>query len=325
MIASSDAKTIITESTQKVPLDIVLVVDQSGSMAETLGGRATKKDALIDAANAVVKSVYADASANGIDHRIAIVGFGMGTQASGKDYPAYLNTEILTTGGNPVQMNKAKDSTYSAALMSVNANGAMNANLTDAINNIEAKGATAADLGLSMATRIFANNNDSEARQRIVIFMTDGTPTYSSDFSSDVANAAIQNANQLKETYGATVYSVGVMSDSEAGSSKLSKFMNDVSSNADADDPYYMSVNNTDALSDIFTEIITENITRTAEFDNITLIDTVSSYFTLTTQQEKQLRQSVIADYGVDNSDIIVVRNADGTTTVQIKNLHPID
>ncbi len=333
LYAASEAKTIISQTSKKVPLDIVLVVDQSGSMAEKLGGKVSKQDALIESANDFVNSVYADASANGVDHRIAVVGFGMGNKANGYEYPAYLNTEILTTGGSPVNMNNAKSADYASALMSVNAGGSINSNIVNAINSIDAKGATAADYGLSMACNVFANNADTEGRQRIVIFMTDGEPTYASGYEVNVANAAVQQAYQLKNTYDAHVYSVGIFDENKVNDD-LIKFMNHVSSNCMTarsapgnfemqSDKFYVTVENADALSDVFAEIVVENITRTTDFDNITLIDTVSKYFTLTSQQEKALRISAIEKFGVNNSDITVTRNADGTTTIEIKSIHP--
>ncbi len=333
LYAASEAKTMISQTSKKIPLDIVLVVDQSGSMAEKLGGKVSKQEALIESANDFVNSVYADANENGVDHRIAVVGFGMGNKSNGYEYPAYYNTEILTTGGNPVNMKNAKASDFASALMPVNENGAMNANIVNAINSIDAKGATAADFGLSMACNVFANNTDTEGRQRIVVFMTDGEPTYNSGYEVNVANAAVQQAYQLKNTYDAFVYSVGIFDENKAGE-HLVKFMNHVSSNCKSarsapgnfdieSDKYFITVDNTDALSSVFTEIVVENITRTTDFDNITLIDTVSKYFTLTSQQEKALRIYAIEKFGVKNSDITVTRNADGTTTIEIKSIHP--
>ena len=335
LYAASDAKTVISTTSEKVPLDIVLVVDQSGSMDEKLGGSTTKKQALINSATSFVNLVYDDASSNGVDHRIAIVGFGMGSRASGADYPAYLNTEILTTGSTPIQMNNATSADYRDALMSVNVSG-LNPDITKAIKNIDAKGATAADYGLSMANNVFANNTDNNGRERIVVFMTDGAPSYSNGFSKDVANAAILHANELKNTYNASVYSVGVMNNNDSSNSNTNRFLNYVSSNyADAKNvtgsytqmstKYYLNVSNTNELSGIFEEIVIENITRTTEFDNLTVIDTVSKYFTLTSQQEKALRVSLIENYGVRNQDISVTRNDDGTTLIVAENIHPID
>ncbi len=336
LFAASEAKTIISKTSKKVPLDIVLVVDQSGSMDDKLGGSTTKKQALINSATSFVDLVYNDASQNGVDHRIAIVGFGMGNKASGVGYPAYLNTEILTTGGNPIQMNSATSADYANALMPVYISGGLNTDITRAINSIDAKGATAADCGLSMANNVFANNTDNDGRERIVVFMTDGAPTYASSFSKDVANAAILHADELKNTYGANIYSVGVMDKAESNDSNIDKFMNYVSSNYEdaknlngkyekSSSEFYISVNNTNALSGIFEEIVIENITRTTDFDDITLIDTVSKYFTMTSQQEKALRVKLIETYGINNSDIEITRNEDGTTMLVVEHIHPID
>ncbi len=336
MYAASSGKTVVTTSSEAVPLDIILVVDQSGSMDEKLGTGATKKQALINSANSFVNSVFNDAKEYDVDHRIAIVGFAMGNKGSGANYPAYLNTEVLTTGGNPVQMNNAIPVTYAAALMSVNNNGALNSGISTAINHIDAKGATAADYGLTMANNIFANTANDGSRQRIVVFMTDGAPTYQSEFSNDVANAAILQANELKTAYNATVYCVGVMSDSEANNSNVSRFMNYVSSNYKdvkslnssatyISSNYYYNVNNTSALSGVFSKIVTENITRTTDFDNITMIQTVSKYFTLTQSQETALRVNAIENYGVENGNITVTRHDNGTTTIIIRGMHPVD
>lgn len=334
--AASSGKTVISTTTTQTPLDIILVVDQSGSMDFKLGGSKTKKQALVDSANEFVNAIYVDAYENNVEHRVAIVGFGMGNQSSGFQYPAFLNTEILTTGGNPIQFNKASAEDYANALMDVNVEGEINADIVKAINAIDANGATAADYGLSMANSIFANNSDASGRERIVVFMTDGAPTYSSDFSVDVANSAILQSNELKNTYGASVYSIGVMSNDDINQQNVGRFMEYVSSNygnaqninkkyTAVSDKYYMHVNNTNALNDIFTGIVTENITRTTDFDNITIIDTVSEYFTLTSQQEKALRINLIETFGIRNSDIVVERKSDGTTAITVKNLSPID
>ncbi len=319
---------------QTTPLDIVLVVDQSGSMAEKFGkGSKTKQKALIDAANSFVEKVSSEAAESGADHRIAVVGFAMGTTDYDQEYVKYLNTSILTTGGKPVQMNKAKDSDYANALRSVNVNGKVNADITNAINGIQAKGATAADLGLKMAKLIF-NNTNSENRQRVVVFMTDGSPTYHNSFEANVANYAISDAKELKTKYSAAVYSVGVAVEN---GKDMTNFMNAVSSNypnasslsnlgnkIDAESAkYFISVEDENGLTAMFKSIEQDVFAPSKPFENITLVDTVSKEFTMTVEQETALRQSVCRDYGIENSDILVARNADGTTTIEIRNLDP--
>ncbi len=330
--ASSDAETIITETTEKTPLDIILVVDQSGSMA------GNKLAELKKAATTITDLVYQEAKMHDVDHRIAMVGFAMGstTQDSGS-YPKFMNSEILTTGGAPIQYSDKASATlnnaYKNALVSVNVNGNKNSVITTAIDSIAASGATAANIGLTMAANIFAQNSiEGTNRTRVVIFMTDGEPTsWASYDEKNVANPAIKQANQLKsESCGATIYSVGI--DCDTNTNK--KFLNAVSSNYDsvesmssdistATNDFFFYSNNVADLEEMFTEIIVREMINTTDFKDITLVDTVSKYFTLTTQQEAALRENVIAEYGITNADIVVTRNADGTTTIKIMHLDP--
>lgn len=68
--------TTTTTTTQKaVPCDIVLVLDQSGSMGKTFSGRTTRLEALKTAANNFIQNVQKDAATNNVNHRVAVVGF----------------------------------------------------------------------------------------------------------------------------------------------------------------------------------------------------------------------------------------------------------
>ena len=325
--ASSAAKTVKSVVSQSVPLDIVLVVDQSGSMDETLGGSVKKVDALKAAAHEFIGAVADNAALTGADHRIAIAGFGLAGNYSG--YLTNENTELLTSGRGAVPFADITPADYAAALIGIDDRDA----LDTAVDAIEARGATAADLGLEMAKGIFANT-DSTGRDRIVVFMTDGAPTYQSSFQSAVANSAVANARLLKTVCGALVYSVGVFSGADANNANVRRFMQAVSSNypnarsytnpgtAEADS-FFTTVNDTAALSGVFHTITTESLSHTASFDNVTLIKTLSKYVTLTAPQEQALRVDAIRKYGIANDRITVIRNRDGTTVVRLDGLTP--
>lgn len=331
--AWADALVVKSTVSKSVPLDIVLVVDQSGSMEDTLGGRTKKVDALKETATDFVNTVFENAKITDADHRISIVGFGLSGNYQG--FEKNENTELLTSANGIVKFDDIKTTDYASSLLSVNVDGNVNEALLTAINAIDAKGATAADLGFEMAKGVFANS-DSEGRQRVVVFMTDGEPTYLSGFQTSVANAAIYNASLLKTAYDASVYSVGVFSEADSRNRNINKFMNAVSSGyPDAvsmswlgdgvDGQYYLTVSNTDSLSSVFKTISTESLSHTAPFDDITLIKTLSENVTMTTRQEEQLRIDVIRKYGISNDDIIITRNDDGTTTIQINGLTPYE
>ncbi|MEE0871886.1 MAG: vWA domain-containing protein, partial [Ruminococcus sp.] len=332
--ASSAAKTVKSTISQSIPLDIVLVADQSGSMADSLGGTQTKVEALKEAAAGFVAQVSANAKATGADHRIAIAGFGLAGNYTG--YQQNENTELLTTAsGAPIVYHNIKPSDYAGALLPVLSGSSTNPSVTAAVNAIDARGATAADLGLEMAKSIFANT-DSSGRQRVVVFMTDGEPTYSSSFQTSVANSAIANARVLKNTYDATVYSIGVFDDTQAGNKNIQAFMNAVSSDhpnavslknlgQKQSEHFFMTVGHTDALSNVFRTITTESLSHTAAFDKLTLIKTLSKYVTLTAPQEQALRVSLIRRYGITNDQITVVRRDNGTTEIKVTGLTPYE
>lgn len=226
---SAFAKTKIIEfdSKKTTPVDVVLVLDQSGSMKDPIGkdenGESiTRQDKLIESAEKFVNAVYKSAVNTGADHRVAMVGFAYSAKDNAK------NTQILTTRSDKsiTYGNNISDKIYKEALMSVNDGGKLNSHISNALTRIEADGATAADLGLDMAKNIFANNplDKTSGRTRLVIFLTDGVPTsWANDNETNiaaVANNAIKNARILKTAdtknnieYGAKIYSIGVNPD----------------------------------------------------------------------------------------------------------------
>lgn len=324
--AAAQEKTIITTTTKPVPLDIVFVLDQSGSMAD-----GNKTYALKNAVTSFSNSILADAVSKNVDHRIAIVGFASG----GNDRLNYENTELLTS--DVVKYDKISNDDYQNALVSVNDNGVLNGVISDAIKEIDAKGATKADLGLEMASNVFANNAVSGNRQRVVVFLTDGEPTSYNGFEYGVANVAIQNAYQIKNTYNAKIYSVGIFDRATANNANVNNFMNYVSSNYNeekvlskkknettpAASGYYLDVSDVSKLSEIFTSIVEEAIIHTGEFDNVTLKYTLTKNFSLTSVQETKLRKDAIEKLGVTNEQIFITRNDDGTTTIIIESVKP--
>ena len=205
--AFATGTTTTSTETKAVPLDIVLVLDQSGSMADRFStGRTTKMDALIDAVESFIASVQADAEENEVDHRMAIVGFA----STGS---SYTNTEILSTS-SVKNYGSATNADYANAMVSVNSNGEINDRLSTAVGRLATSGDTYSEYGFDMANKIFAQNSiEGTERQRVVVMFTDGytAPSGTDDFYYSMANAAIANANVSKTTYGAAVYSIAVL------------------------------------------------------------------------------------------------------------------
>ena len=268
-------------------------------------------DALKNAANSFIGAVAAKAAGadntigteDDVKHRIAVVGFA---SKSGNGN----NTELLSiTGRNSgsvgVAYNNIKDQNLKDVLQSMDTQDGQNM-VNAAITALAANGATRTDLGMDMAQRILNANPvpQGETRNRIVIVFTDGSPTGLSGFEMDVANAAINKANAIKNS-GATVYSIGIFSGADASStgtkpngdlgsnsSQLTAacnwFMQQVSSNNGTPrfPGYYLSAGDSASLNSIFQQIsnnITTGGSATTLGSETVVKDIISPYFKLPT------------------------------------------
>ena len=257
---SSTSNSTVTVTT---PLDIVMVLDASGSMDDHMGGGDSTKriDALKSAANSFINTIAKqNEGIEGVDrqHRVAIVKFaGDKTNKVGNDQYKkgqfwYNNSQVMKgltdcSGGN-VKV------------------------LEDTVAGIKPSGATRADYGLELAGDITSGRADAK---KIVVFFTDGKPTSFSEFDSDVAKGAVTAAKKMKDGK-ATVYTIGIFSGadpaddpSKEGTSDVNKFMHAVSSNyPDAtsyasdklgtraeNSDYYKSATNAEELKKVFDDI----------------------------------------------------------------------
>lgn len=222
------------------PLDIVLVLDQSGSME---GDRLSN---LKTAAQKFIDSIADNATEYNVDHRIAVVGFAGANRDNGSsDQYYYANSELFIGGTQYNYKVKGKESTYNTsgnlasdhyanAFQTVTNTTDAN-NLTASINALAAKGGTHPDIGFDMANGIFEANDNTYTkadgatgtRKRIVVMFTDGTPG-ETGWDASVASDTIAKSYETKNTYGATVYTVGLLSNP---GDDVTNFMNYVSSN----------------------------------------------------------------------------------------------
>ena len=257
---SSTSNSTVTVTT---PLDIVMVLDASGSMDDPMGGgdRTKRIDALKSAANSFINTIAKQNEAiEGVDrqHRVAIVKFaGDKTDKVGND--TYYQGQYKY---NHSQVMKGL----------TDCSGGNVKALKDTVAGIKPSGATRADYGLELAGDITSGRADAK---KTVVFFTDGKPTSYSEFDSDVANAAVTAAKKMKDGK-ATVYTIGIFSGadpvadpSKKGTSDVNKFMHAVSSNyPDAtsyasdelgtraeNSDYYKSATNAEELKKVFDDI----------------------------------------------------------------------
>lgn len=259
---SSTSNSTVTVTT---PLDIVMVLDASGSMDRAMGDTDNTKriTALKNAAYSLIDTIAKqNEGIEGVDrqHRVAIVKFaGDETDKIGND--TYDKREFGRT-------NTYNYSQVMAGL--TNCSGPGVTDLRETIKAIKPAGATRADNGLQLAEGITSSRADAK---KIVVFFTDGTPTSYDEFDSKVANDAVTAAKNMKDSK-ATVYTIGIFSGadpaadpSKKGTSDVNKFMQAVSSNypnatawnahgtrAENSD-YYKSATNAEELKKVFDDI----------------------------------------------------------------------
>lgn len=287
---SSTSNLTMTSST---PLDIVLVLDASGSMDDSMGNRDSTKriDALKAAANAFVDEI---AKANeGVSdanqqHRVAVVKFaGNGTERIGND--------TYWSGGYKYN--------YSQRMLGLTActqDG--KGTITSRINAIKPAGATRADEGMSQAKKAL-DDNPRPGAKTVVVFFTDGTPTTSNEFSESVANRAVSTAKALKDG-GTTIYTVGIQNGANPsvdpdswGATDENKFLHAVSSNYPAateydelgaratDSDFYKTATNADDLKDVFSGISQDIVSAAGHpTDVVEGAENTSGYVTFTDQ-----------------------------------------
>lgn len=298
---SALSSTSNVKSSSTTPLDIVLVLDASGSMDDPMNDGTKRIDALKKAANDFVTTIANQnqgISDSSKQHQVSIVKFSGNKSAS-------VGNDTYYAGGyryNYSQVMKAMSPCTDAAAF------------TNTINSISPAGATRADYGLQLADSQTSNREDAK---KIVIFFTDGSPTSSNGFEPSVASSAVSAAKAMKDK-GTTVYTIGIFSGATPSddptawrTSDENKFMHAVSSNypdasytqdsrpwvdwnwnlgtrAEGSD-FYKSASNADDLDKVFEGISSEivkgsgypmNATEGAEHQSgfITIDDALGAY-----------------------------------------------
>lgn len=236
----------------------------------------SKNEALEAAAKEFANKVYNDAVTNEVDHRISVIGFS-GNNAS----------EIKVGLTNDIRNNLT--------------------DVTNAIDGLKTNGGTYIEDGLANAETAFRNATPTSAaqRKRVVVIFTDGVPgsgTWNNETINGSANPAINSAYTLKNTFGATVYSIGMLNDAnpelpindkDDAAARTNKFLHYLSSNypdatsmsnggSGSNQGYYLSASDTASLTAIFEKISQEIATPSIPLDSTTVIkDIIAPSFTV--------------------------------------------
>ena len=216
-----------TTTTEVKPLDIVLVLDASGSMDDPMGGhdRTKRITALKGAAGDFIDTIAKQNKGLPAErqHKVAIVKFA-GKKSS--------------SVGNGTYRSNGYTYNYSQVMKELTPCDTAGAtSLKDTVNSISPAGTTRADLGLQLAQSQLSSSNGRADAKKVVVFFTDGSPTSFDGFESDVATSAVTSAKAMKDS-GATIYTIGIFNGAaptddptKSGTSKENRFMHAVSSN----------------------------------------------------------------------------------------------
>lgn len=304
---------------KNVPLDIVLVLDQSGSMAYTFSGNTKRQAALKNAVKNFISSVADKYDPETSDHRMAVVTF---------------------------------DSSASTLVNWTQVDGTGKDTLTTAIDGLpkSPEGGTQVGKGMQRAQTLLDNStykgSNPAQRTQVVIMFTDGEPG-DYDFDISVANDAIKAAKTMKDN-GVVVYTIGIFTgadpsqlygtrrnannDGSVGdywnseTASANRYMNYVSSNfktaADLgledyyvvyhritknytrdSSNYYLAASDADGLNNVFSTISStiggsdSTLTATA-----TMVDVISKYFQLPKNYLDSLKAYTVPFTGTDAS-----------------------
>ena len=227
---SAMSSTSSTTQAEPIPLDVVMVLDASGSMSDAMSP--TTRTKRIDALKTAVSN-FIDSAAK--------------KNAQISDANKKIRLSIVKFAGDKsdnIGNDTYRDGYYTYNYSQIMQNltvceGPRATQLKETVNAINPAGATRADYGLKHAQAALASNPD-QARsnaKKVVIFFTDGSPTSSSGFESEVASRAIEAAKTIKAA-GTEVYTVGIfdganpsLSVTGSNASREDKFMHAVSSN----------------------------------------------------------------------------------------------
>lgn len=195
--------------------------------------------------------------------------------------------------------------------------------VNSAVDGIKANGNTYPANGLNTANSIFSENSvDLSQRNRVVVLFTDGYPAEggTNNINYELCDSAIASAYTSKNTYGATVYTVGIFAGADPESDintnfeygnrqnstlntkqlvAANRYMQYTSSNYPnaqslknggdmVRDGYYLSASDSDTLNTIFQKISEQFSESDISLDSQTVIkDTVTKYFDMPTDASK--------------------------------------
>jgi uncharacterized repeat protein (TIGR02543 family) len=264
---TNEAKVTYTST----PLDIVLALDTSGSMGESL-----KRYTPVYQLNQQSKYfIWVDGSYQDVQYSKGVLGVGAGwyndfhrvypmTSADDTD-PGHVQFYTRTNAGSKMEalqsaVNKFIDRTadanaqiteaaqrhqlaiityaddadtrYDLTVVTGGENGTAS-QMKNTVNDLRASGSTGADYAMTAVSNVLNGNSARNDAKKVVIFFTDGEPNHYSGFDDGVATSAVNSAYTLKSSQATTIYTIGVMEGANPSdvNGNFNRYMNAMSSN----------------------------------------------------------------------------------------------
>lgn len=260
-----DVKGMYDKEVEKPAVDVLLIIDRSGSMNEEMGTGKTRMDVLkeiVTGEGGLSKSILGNEN---MDAQMAVVAY-----SGRKDKKKWNDAEVVCdwTSQKP--------------------------NLDDSVNKITADGGTNCHAGLYHGTEMLKNSRQNA--QKYVLFLSDGDPSYyydengytqgrGNEYQQKAANKAYQQAEIMQGLEG--FYTVAI------GEASRGTFMKTLASKVPAKRTYAYQSDNAGELSKVFQDIaanITEYTCR-----GVVIRDILSEYVELAYQEGESFQPVVTA------------------------------
>ena len=274
----------------KVPVDVVLVLDTSGSMDYGIEG---SNDSRLDVVKSAATTFAGDILANNDQARVAVVNYAGDEEGTDSDWPD--------------RVEYSKDEPYDdSAIVSVFSNSI--SSISSKIDELDAEGGTNIEAGLYQAKQILTDNGRATA-EKVVVLMTDGEPTFAytyanvrlsqgywnwegwhpgtyeytygityghgNAYDAEYKDKAIAEAFAIKSAHDAKIFTVGLTASADMADN-IRAVLNPTGTNKYQEQ--YFEANNTEAISEAFAEISNQ---INAVANNAVVVDIINEDFEL--------------------------------------------
>ena len=297
----------------------------------------SRLEGLKSAVTSFVEQVAKNAEDNGVNHRIAMVGFATGSYTEG-NYSSFENTEGFIGNQSYNYNGYSINYFYEHAFQDMSTTDGVS-NIKSSIDLLAARGATNVNLGMDMANNIFENNksNADEQRNQIVILFSDGEPSKWSGYDSNIANDSLRISKNLKDS-GVTIYSIGVFEGANPNEDPNgydpdtnNKFLQYTSSNYPTastmnygywdkperaeDSNYYLTADDSESLKSVFEQIEDDISQSEVTLDKNTVVkDVMSDYFVVDKNKPFSVNEIPCIGYNTEKQEYVFAESGTDIT-----------